>query len=997
MKSTTLHRMLLLTTFAASGVFAGTAVRLPAGRMYYQTNERIPVAVTRSAEAGLAPGRLELALSCEGAPDFRCAFNVAGGAATRVEHVSLDARFLKPGAYTLAATADGSSASLSFQLFSNVRQSDYKLIHWGGSKNDQMLVEGKDGMGFNLALGEFGEESIPSGQDVMGCCLMGGGHQHWLRQSNDWSDPYVTIGAIQLGLDRAQSFRTMPNAIGAHLHDEPGLTWLPHPYLKNEDGTPKWTAHDIVYQRNAYARAFNEEQPYITDLHPAENPEDLEAWAKVCQFKLGFMDALWKTTRFAVERLKPGFLGVTQSQYGWTALHDGYYFNVARSMPVISGHGGYNDFWLRNFNPSFFLEFALPRQTDKPTWYLPEWYAMSAEAFREEHHLSFVTGIQGISTPPHLDAQSEAAPGIVECNRLYAWLGTIFTRPAYTRQPLALLYSRSNVEYLRGGNNTQLNPLVFAYMATKLLQQPITAVLDEDILDGTVAANHKAILLTGLTYLDPAAIDALAAFAAAGGTVIVSEDCKVAVPGAVAIAASTAPLWEAQLEAAKALEGDARREANLKANSFRNMMEIATPVADALRPVLARAGIAPAFSSDLATIAPGRQVRGEIEYLFAVNFTPVDGYNPEGHGYGAPVAATATLGIPDDGRPAYEITGNAAAAFAKKGGELQATVDFPAGQMIAIARPARPVGGVSVGAPVVERDFTRETGTPIVLRVSAMLMDDANGLLAGTAPMQVTVADPSGATRFDLFRATDGGHLAVELPLAANDAPGKWTVTVKELLTGTSDTAAFSYAPAAQCGALAGVDRRALYFAPDKENVFRFFRDHRSVSVVAPDDPVSQAAAKRVREIFLPYNVNVEIRPLAEAVKPRPLTDLEAETWCGASLAGQLDEQARQNAAAVGYNLPLPTILLGNPDDNPIIRRLADAKVLPFALARDMPGPGRGMIAWNLMTLGHDVEAIACIAGDEDGLDEAIGTLFTLATGLDPLTPFALPVESSFE
>ena len=52
------------------------------------------------------------------------------------------------------------------------------------------------------------------------------------------------------------------------------------------------------------------------------------------------------------------------------------------------------------------------------------------------------------------------------------------------------------------------------------------------------------------------------------------------------------------------------------------------------------------------------------------------------------------------------------------------------------------------------------------------------------------------------------------------------------------------------------------------------------------------------------------------------------------------------------------------------------------------------MIAWNLMTLGHDVEALACVANDAEGINEAVGTLFTLATGIDPVTPLTLPIGS---
>ena len=102
-------------------------------------------------------------------------------------------------------------------------------------------------------------------------------------------------------------------------------------------------------------------------------------WEKVNDFKLGFMDAFWKSSKQALERMKPGYLVATQSQYGWNALYDGYYFNVVRSLPIVSGHGGYDDWGLRNLNPSMFLEMALPRQLDKPTWYLPEWFAICPE------------------------------------------------------------------------------------------------------------------------------------------------------------------------------------------------------------------------------------------------------------------------------------------------------------------------------------------------------------------------------------------------------------------------------------------------------------------------------------------------------------------------------------------------------------------------------------------------------------------------------------------
>ena len=997
---------------------AKAQVLLPLNRTAYQTNEQIDIAVVRSDAQALPAGVLTLTVT--GADASKMVFTfpvgavpVANNEARATENLHVNGWLLRPGAYTVDVTADGATAQAKFTVYSHVRKSLYKTVHWGGSRNDQMLAEGVDGMGFNVAMGETGEAAIPSGQDVMGNCLMGGGHQHDLRLTNDWADPNVYLGAIQRGVDRAFGFRTMPNAIGAHLHDEPGLTWLPHPYLKGPDGKPLFGPHDIAFQRNAYQRAFNEEMPWFDKTANTKDPVQLAQWQKVCEFKLGFMDAMWKASRQDLERLKPGYLAITQSQYGWTALHDGYYFNVARSMPVISGHGGYNDFWLRNFNPSFFLEFALPRQLDKPTWYLPEWYNMTPESFREEHNLSFIAGVQGMSTPPGLNAKSPAAPGITESNKLFARLGTIFVKPAYTRQDLAILYSRSNIEF-HHGDNPQPGALAIAYLATRLTQYPMTAVLDEDILDGTVAASHKAVLLIGIEYLDPAVIAGLEAFVKGGGTVLATADCKAKVAGATVLDVQPEALWQkaqkefkvkADAQAAKKkanassvtkADEDAMQAEGAKVNSFRAVMEYTAPTAKALKAALLAKGIRPTFESSVETICAGKQVRGEIEYDFAVNFTPEAGYGIPQGGYGNPVAAKATIALPDDGRPVYEAVSGAPAKFAKQGQTVAATLDFGPGQLLAFARTARPIGGVQVGLPVINRDFTRDAD-PLRVELTATLMDANNGILAGTAPLQITVTDPLGVVRYDLYRATESGVCALALPLAANDPAGKWTVTVKELLSGKEGRNAFTYGPAAQCGVLAGATPYGTYFWADKENIYSFFRNHRQLTIVKGASDYDNAAADRLVAILKPYNVTAKVITAADANKPRPLSDEDAKTWCGDYLAGLLDDNARKSAPAVGFDLPTPVIVLGNAQDNPLIAFLtkADRNVLPYALSADSPGRGHGLVAWNVQTLGHDVEAVVLLANDAAGMNEAVGTAFMLGVGLDPLTPVVLPASSA--
>ena len=132
-----------------------------------------------------------------------------------------------------------------------------------------------------------------------------------------------------------------------------------------------------------------------------------------------------------------------------------------------------------------------------------------------------------------------------------------------------------------------------------------------------------------------------------------------------------------------------------------------------------------------------------------------------------------------------------------------------------------------------------------------------------------------------------------------------------------------------------------------------------------------------------------------QANKPRELSEIEAKTWCGTYAAGSLKAGRDNQTIQVGFDLPGPSILLGTQDD-PLIAHLADSiKCCRTPITADFPGRGRGMLAWNLMALGHDLETIACVANDAEGMNEAVGTLFQLAVGLDDLTPLVLPAANS--
>ena len=570
----------------------------------------------RTAPAALGAGDLALKLTGDDGSVVSFTFPVAkadpeNGAARAVEHLHVNGWLLRPGAYTIGAVADGATATAKIEVFSHVRRSTFRLINWGRAKDKEALPQGEDNLGYNLFFGNPGEPAhenfIRAGVDFMSVCTMSGGHQMDLRQECDWSDPYVIRGGTRRVAHRALMDRTRPNVPGVHFYDEPGLTWMKDP------ATGESTPHAVPSQAQAFEAAFGAAPLDYKKVDPA-NPEHVARWNHWARWKLGFMDAAWKDAQFGVQQVRPDFLSVTQSQYGWTAFTDGYYFNVVRTLPVISGHGGYHDFGARLFQPV-----ALPRNSARARLGAAE--LVSRDVVWPDHArpvpagaIPFQTNIQGMMSPPDLEpggGKSSAMQGIVESNKRMARLGTIFTTMSVTRPPVAVLYSLSNSLHLqtqdRNRNYAHDSPqgrgLTFTYLAGKRIQQPLMAVVGEDLLDGTLAAEHKEVILTSLDHLDAHVIAALERFAKGGGLVLMTADCKVKIAGAIDL--GIAPRFADQPKIDELVAAKKYEDAG-KLPTLRHALAGAQPLADALRRELGKAGIQPVFSRSTILPASGR-------------------------------------------------------------------------------------------------------------------------------------------------------------------------------------------------------------------------------------------------------------------------------------------------------------------------------------------------------------------------------------------------------
>jgi hypothetical protein len=1040
-------------------------ILLPLKRIAYQTNERIDLAVVRSSANALPAAKLNLNLKGADGSKLHFVFElpaaeVAGREARQIEHLHLNGWLLRPGQYTVEVSSSDASARTNIEVHSHVRKSTFKLIDWAShAKPEEQQALGEDSLGFNLLYAAYGglgaDATIRGGLDYMWNCTMSGAHQMDIRLECDWSDPYVLAGGTARVVRRAFADRVNPNCIGVHFYDEPGLTWHMHPKTK------EFTPHNVPAQDRAYKSAFGREAPEYYKIKP-DNPKDVVRWLHWGRWKESFMEAAWKHAAFGVNRVRRDYLPVTQSAYGWSAFTDGYYFNVVRSLPVISGHGGYDDYGGAYFNPSFTFEYGRMRDLQKPNWYLPAWYAgMPANRFRLEQYLSFMNNLQGMAKPPdiqvHRPTRARATvDGVVESNKLMARLGTIFTTMPVSRPEVAVLYSLSQnlraqtmdmKDNYDGGKHARQKTFLM-YLAGKLIHQPLFPVVEEDIVDGTLAAHHKAVVVPGVDYLPAKVITTLEEFAANGGAVVVSDESKVKIKGAVKLGSPMDVTLYARM--AKAFETK-NFEEYARLNNAGTYMKAVDQLARALQKHLTKIGIKPVLECDNPNIIVSRQGRADAEYLFAVNAS----YDAGAGGMNSVGTGTAKIDLPVDGRPVYNaVLGGLDKEFKEAGKKLSGQFRFGPGQMRVFARTARPIGSVQALTPTVLKDYTLAEN-PIRVEVGAAVADTKGKVLAGSIPLRVRVIDPLGATRYDLYRATRGGQFKLILPLAANDPKGEWQVVVRELLANTEDTAKFAYAPPAQCGAVAGATRRAVSFAGDLEKIFRFFSLHKEVTIATGTSAYNADAAKRLARILKPWGVRCKIVKAAD-VKAREVTVDEAFTWCGlepgkvrpklpAELAALLKSGADafikkfdkngdgfltvnemppdltpffdrydtnndkkldkneiagmvqpNNPAQVGFDLKGAVISLGTPADNPLIDFLNKARFLPYQTdAADFPGVGRGLIAWQRDGVGYGQESVTLIAYDAQGMSEAVGSLYEAAAALRPLTKWKLPAANS--
>ena len=362
---------------------AKLALLLPLGRAAYQTNEPIDLSVVRSDAQALAAGDLLLTVTGEDGSKLAFTFPVkavpvVGNDARATEHLHLNGWLLRPGKYTLEVACDGATAQTKIERLQPHPQE--QLPPGGLGRRAARRRAGwswaRTAWASTCCYGDSGNRpnanTVRAGVDYMQGCTMGGGHQMDLRMECDWSDPYVLGGGTRP--------RRAPGVAGPHHAQLPRRALLRRagPDLAMATAPP----HDVP-RRSAPTRAPSAAMPHrLAARSKPETPPRREARGSSGH---AGSSASWtppgRIRRSASASCAPTSSPPRRACTAGTPSPTATTSTSLRSLPIISGHGGYDDCGRRLLHTRL-LPGDRPRcaTCNKPNWYLPTWVRHAARA-----------------------------------------------------------------------------------------------------------------------------------------------------------------------------------------------------------------------------------------------------------------------------------------------------------------------------------------------------------------------------------------------------------------------------------------------------------------------------------------------------------------------------------------------------------------------------------------------------------------------------------------
>ena len=171
---------------------------------------------------------------------------------------------------------------------------------------------------------------------------------------------------------------------------------------------------------------------------------------------------------------------------------------------------------------------------------------------------------------------------------------------------------------------------------------------------------------------------------------------------------------------------------------------------------------------------------GSTDYLFVVNdnrtYGDYIGQYRRVMEKGQPLDAALTVRRPQG--TVYDLKAGKPVKLNNSGGKLRFTAKLDKGEGRLYMITERRIAGVAVDAP--ER-VTRGKSAPVMITVR----DTSDRPIDAVVPVRVDITDAEGRlAEFSGWHAARAGKLTLSLDIAANEVPGAWTITVRELASG---------------------------------------------------------------------------------------------------------------------------------------------------------------------------------------------------------------------
>ncbi|MDL5053517.1 hypothetical protein QQ056_08175 [Oscillatoria laete-virens NRMC-F 0139] len=753
--------------------------------------------------------------------------------------------------------------------------------------------------------------------------------------ANDWSVPEVIIGTRRGVQHSAQVLRRAPGFLGVHYADEPGLTYG----IRNPDGTyspyhqgapiPDQNTHyfgplAVPTQHDLYKKKTGKPLPDL--FNPQAN---LEAWLDFMRFRTTILGDVFGQYTADIHQIDPNLIGYSQL-YAWMFLSDGEYpAENTKGVDVISTHA-YIDHMLGLWYPIHESDAMRDGSWDKPLWMMPSFAGMIR---MPTVYGAMSRKLEGLgwdrTTMPDVPETKKLAERMVPISGMLHDV----TKP---RDAVAIFYSRDQylVEITKDLKNTYAGRdyaarLVVAWIMSNATQRPASRIVEEDLLAGR-ASKHKVIIAPQLTYARPEIKAALEKFIAGGGLLLMDQSATLEIKGATKLPFTFVDWWAAVFPGGPTFNYQTIFEKEIVAHlpAFNQAIGNHAP---------------PLVKADSPWLLTSEQLAQKGRYIWLVNMRHTTTQEM------LPLQTSVTL---PEAPAIYDV-------FQRKLLDSSTlSLDMPAGDAAIYALMPAKIQSVQVTAKT----------APSKVTISVEVLGEKAPVDA-VIPLELELLSPDGSLIKKFQRATKSGKFTETIDLGNAPMPGAYKIKVTELLGNLHAESAFE--PLSSVKDFATVAPVDVY---DISHLQRTIKENSGKTMLVlygdeKDKPVAQQVAKLLES----RKIKTKIDAASNHVKVR-------EGW-----------NPHVYYTACIYSEPLeisgPAVLVGDKENNPLIKRLVDVHVTPLPVSERYPGKGRAMVYWARSILGLNKDLVILYGGETAPLERAVKALGeSLKTGKAPVS-----------